>query len=178
VSDAQPWHSGQHHGNSIGVWSHSGGAGDTAMGAWSAALTLALWWERRDRRDGRWWVGGAWLSLPATLVDHLLPGIPRCACAPQRPGCGMATKAARTVSVPGVATPHAVGVLARLVPPLLRGFGLASTSWEPTVRGGCTWPRLGNGWAHGLPRRRVSSGLQTLIVTLATPPAHGRGGEI
>src|SRR5262249_18110140 len=32
-------------------------------------------------------------------VDHLPPGVPRCACAPQRPGCGMATKAARTVSV-------------------------------------------------------------------------------
>ena len=123
-------------------------------------------------------MGGAWLSLPATLVDHLPPGVPRCTFAPQRPGCGMATKAARTVSVPVGATPHAVGVLARLAPPLLRGFGLASTSWEPTVRGGCTWPRLGNGWAHGLPRRRVSSGLQTLIVTLATPPAHGRGGEI
>jgi hypothetical protein len=45
--------SGQHHGNSIGVWSNSGGAGDTAMGAWPAAITLELWWERRDRRDGR-----------------------------------------------------------------------------------------------------------------------------
>jgi hypothetical protein len=104
--------------------------------------------KRRTMMGGR-----GWLSLPDTLVDHLPPGVPLCAFAPQRPGYGMATKAARTVSVT---------------------CGHAACSRRPRTPGASAaaglWPRQHELGANGVWRLHLVSPWQRVGI-LASPAA-------